>query len=163
MGEAAREETVSREAFRYCESVLYQYHLNKTKLGDLRDSMVDGRAGGARDSEGKVIMGTGAGSPGYSDQVLSRVVRLVSDRELGRLERLTAAVERMYALVTPDHRDVIHVKYWGGHDLVHKDLGHEGVWRLRNCDLADLIRLSLSTFDRRRREVIDMLALLLDV
>lgn len=163
MGEAAREETVSREAFRYCESVLYQYHLNKSKLADLHGTMVDGRKAGSRDREGYTTMGSDAGSAGFGDQVLSRVVRLVSDRELGRLERLTAAVERMYSLVTPDHRDVIHVKYWAGHDLHNRNLGHEGVWRMRNGELADLLNLSLSTFDRRRKEVVGMMALLLDV
>lgn len=166
MAEAAREEHLPRAAFKYCESVIYEYHPNKAKLTDLQGTLTDGRAGGARDAEGKVIMGTGAGSAGYSDQVLSRVVRLISDRELGRLERLTAAVERMYSLVTPEHRSVVHVKYWGGRDITGKQTKpgwEDRLWRLRNRELAEAVNLSLSTFDRRRREVVEMIALLLDV
>ena len=166
MSRAAYEETTTKEAFKYCEAALYNYHLNKTKLSTLRMSILGGRASpfGRDEEKGYTIMKPGIGSSGGDgDTVGSRVLQLVSSREIGRLEKLTEAVETVYTMVTRDHRDIIHVKYWMGKGITGADLGYGDLWGRKNSALAEILHVSLSTFDRRRHEVIATLAYLLDV
>lgn len=163
---AAYEETTTKEAFKYCEAALYNYHLNRAKLSTLRLSILGGRASIFERDEEKgytVLRDHVSSSGGAGDDVGSRVLQLVSSREIGRLERLTEAVESVYTMLTSEHRNVIHVKYWMGKDINGRDLGYGDLWSTKNGALAEKLLMSLSTFDRRRHEVIATLAYLLDV
>lgn len=139
-----------RHIFRYCEAELFDYHISKARLTELQAGIVHGTS----------VVESGPVSHATGDSVQSRALQLVSDRELTRLVRITGAIEQVYAQLPKDHRELIRLRYWRGRPIDWRPSPFEtgGGEQLSRLGLARALNVSPATYDRRRGEIIELLA-----
>lgn len=94
---------IPRNAYRYIEAELYDYPIRRKVLEAYKRDIIEGTPSG--DESG--VRGSGGGSV-----VESKVLMLLSDREVQRLERSIAAIEDTLATLNPDQREMVKLKYF---------------------------------------------------
>lgn len=141
---------VGHSTFQYCEAELFDYHFSKARLADLQADILQGAA----------LTDTGRVSHAPSDTVQSRAFRLVTERELVRLTRITQAIEQVYAQLPGEYRDLIRWRYWNGHPIEWRPNPADvtGKQRLSRVGISQKLNIGATTYDRRRREIIALLA-----
>ncbi|HHY95479.1 MAG TPA: transcriptional regulator [Firmicutes bacterium] len=130
---------MKRAVFRYVEAELYDYPWTVKEIARLRaDILQEGPRLEA------ALLGEHVSGGQQSDPTQAKVMRLVTNRRLRRMEETVAAIERVFERLPRGKQDLVELKYWQRYD---------------NLAVAERLHVSLPTFYRWRMEVIRGMAI----
>jgi RinA family phage transcriptional activator len=102
---------IPRHVYRYIEGELYDYRINRKTLDSYREDIIESTPA----SDGSGIRSKYAGST-----TESKVMMLMTDREILRLQRTVRAVEDTVDVLNQEQREMVKLKYF---DNTHTDSG----------------------------------------
>jgi RinA family phage transcriptional activator len=156
------DELIPRHVFRYVERELYDYHVHKTVIEEYLRAKKDTLSSWARqappsvhiggkykDGEyvgGKYVQSDAVGSGNVSDQVPSKVVRLMAlENRAERALFYVKAIDDVLNTLPAEDQELVRLRYFE--------------CKLTNWQIARKLNVSESTLSRRRREIIRKFAI----
>lgn len=140
---------LKRATYRHIEAEIYAYHDTIRAIEEMRRDII--LAGGVHEGYGAVI---GDRYPGTSI-VERRATKLADSMLLREMERITKAIEDVYARAKEECRRVVWVKYglaidWQPPDELAQKLQGKSRFDLSARDMAEILNIDESTFHRYR-------------
>lgn len=124
--------------FRFVEAELYDYPVHKLTLNAAREDIIEEMPAAVGDITG--VRGSTMSSP-----IERKVMRLMTNRRIERLEFMIRVIEDVLSAIPEEERRLVNLKYFD------QELTNQGV--------ARALGMSDSTFHRKRREVIRRFAI----
>jgi len=142
--------TMKRATFRHVEAEIYAYYDTKKAIDEIRQQMMsDGR----QEAVGAVVGDRYAGT-----SVVERLATRLADSVLLReMERITRAIENVYASAKEECRRIIWVKYglalegWQPPTDLEEKMRGRNRFDISHDEMADILAVNRATFYRYRQ------------
>jgi RinA family phage transcriptional activator len=135
--------TILKDVYRHVEAELYAYPYRKREIRQLREELLN--PFDERPEDTMIVKGKNSvRSPG--DPTGRTAIMLASHAKLLHLERVCAAIERVYGRLPEPKQEFVKVKYWTSPQ------------RLTTVGICEKLGISDRTYSRWRRQLVSEIA-----
>ncbi len=130
------QQKIPRHVYKFIEAELYDYKINKKTLEALKNDVYMSTPSGDR---------TGRSS-GRGSTAEAKVMQLMSDRQIQRLEFSVRAIDDVLETLTEEERKLVKMKYF---DKAYKNKGLAMVLRMSEPTIIDIKKEIIKRFAKR--------------